>query len=91
MPGVARVSESPITAYVLYWGGEPQGIEGRQVLEATRAVQRHLKEPASSLLVFLLTKLALNSSCVLGKPLTHLLVVPHPFKGVGIPMVIFWP
>jgi hypothetical protein len=50
MPAVARVSESPIAAYIFYWEGEPQGIEGRQVREATRAVQRHLREPASSLL-----------------------------------------
>ena len=34
---------------------------------------------------------ALNSRSMLGKPLTHLLVGPGPFKGVGVAMIVFGP
>jgi hypothetical protein len=31
-------------------GAEPQGVEGRELLEAIRALERHLSEPASGFL-----------------------------------------
>src|SRR5208337_1979084 len=43
------------------------------------------------LLVFLLTKLDLNSRCVFCKPLPHLVVRPRPLHGAGITMIVFWP
>ena len=42
-------------------------------------------------LVFLLTKLDLNSRCVFCKPLPHLVVRPRPLHGAGITMIVFWP
>src|SRR5262249_59984509 len=42
-------------------------------------------------LVSLARKLALNSRGVLREPLTHLLIGPSPFKGVGIAVVVFGP
>lgn len=42
-------------------------------------------------LVFPLTKLDLNSRCVFCIPLSHLVIRPHPFKGVCIAMIIFRP
>jgi hypothetical protein len=50
MPAVAIQSEPLAALYIRSWGAEAQGVEGRQVLEVTRAVQRHLSEPASSFL-----------------------------------------
>src|SRR5271166_4615818 len=45
-------------------------------------------------LVFLLTKLDLNSRCVFCKPLPHLVVRPRPLHGAGITMIAdrhgFW-
>jgi len=43
------------------------------------------------ILVFLLTKLDLNSRCVFCKPLPHLVVRPRPLHGAGITMIVFWP
>src|SRR5271157_1394836 len=40
-----------------------------------------------ALLVFLLTKLDLNSRCVFCKPLPHLVVRPRPLHGAGITMM----
>ena len=48
-----------------------------------RVSPRELVSPAS--------KLALNSSCMFSEPLAHLLIGPRPFKGVGVPMVVFGP
>src|SRR5262245_3459764 len=42
-------------------------------------------------LVSLARKPALNSRGVLCEPLTHLLIGPGPFKGVGIAVVVFGP
>ncbi len=50
MPAVALRSEPLAALLFVALGGEPQGEEGRQVLEAMRAVQHHLMEPASSFL-----------------------------------------
>jgi hypothetical protein len=36
-------------------------------------------------------KPALNSQGMFSEPGTHLLIGPGPFKGMGVPMVIFWP
>src|SRR5262245_10157337 len=36
-------------------------------------------------------KLALNSSGMFCEPLTHLVIGPGPFKGMGVPMVVFGP
>src|SRR6266542_1561297 len=36
-------------------------------------------------------KPALNSQGMFSEPGTHLLIRPGPFKGMGVPMVIFWP
>lgn len=51
MPAVALPSKPLAALLKLCLGGEAQGVEGRQVLEATRDLQRHLKEPASSFLI----------------------------------------
>src|SRR4051812_9157416 len=36
-------------------------------------------------------KPALNSQGMFSEPGTHLLISPGPFKGMGVPMVVFWP
>src|SRR4051812_24482834 len=36
-------------------------------------------------------KPALNSQGMFSEPGTHLLIRPGPFKGMGVPMVVFWP
>jgi len=50
MPAIALRSEPLSALFILSLGGEAQGVEGRQVLAATRALQHHLREPASSFL-----------------------------------------
>src|SRR3954447_13029029 len=41
--------------------------------------------------VVLAAKLALNSEGMFSEPGTHLLIGPGPFKGMGVPMVVFRP
>jgi hypothetical protein len=42
-------------------------------------------------LLFLARKLALNSRGMFSEPAAHLLIRPGPFKGMGVPMVVFGP
>src|SRR5438309_2270073 len=42
-------------------------------------------------LVLLARKLALNSQGMFSELGTHLLIGPGPFKGMGVPMIVFWP
>ena len=62
-------------------------------MEALKAVARRPRYglPRIYQLVFLLTKLDLNSRCVFCKPLPHLVVRPRPLHGAGITMIVFWP
>ena len=55
-----------------------------------QAKHRGRQIPAAVELVLLLAKLALNCR-MFSEPLTHLLIGPCPFKGVGVPMVVFRP
>jgi hypothetical protein len=55
-------------------------------LEALCQIQSRLQE-----LVFLARKLALNSRGMFSEPAAHLLIRPGPFKGMGVPMVVFGP
>ena len=54
-------------------------------------VERFLPSILKEGLVYLLTKLDLNSRCVFCKPLPHLVVRPRPLHGAGITMIVFWP
>ena len=83
MPAIAFLSELSAAACRSSWGAEPQGIEGREVLETTLALERHLREPVSSLPrdgdttyrpVLFRKAFTVRVKCQLGgrlKPLTH--------------------
>src|SRR5512135_2363842 len=51
----------------------------------------YAKVSGNELLVSPARKLALNSQGMFSEPGTHLLIGPSPFKGMGVPMVVFGP
>jgi hypothetical protein len=71
------------------------GGNGPLFLRAGHVADTHIDfngvERFRSELVFLLTKLDLNSRCVFCKPLPHLVVRPRPLHRAGITMIVFWP
>jgi hypothetical protein len=83
--GIASVSGA---AYVLLNHVAPPTIDINRLIEDFRLKGEWLY---GNLLVFLLTKLDLNSRCVFCKPLPHLVVRPRPLHRAGITMIVFWP
>ena len=77
------------------WLLEGLALEGRLVTGDAMFCQRdfcqQVIDARGDYLVFLLTKLDLNSRCVFCKPLPHLVVRPRPLHGAGITMIVFWP